>query len=107
MTLSCRRDARQSGGACAFYPDSDQAAPARPQGRLRVPSVRSAALCLLCTGPSVRSRGRRSSNSAAVSCRLLHWCTDRLVARADLADGLAVVLPEVGYRLEVWHQAAG
>src|SRR6266446_1138936 len=26
---------------------------------------------------------------------------------ADLADGLAVVLPEVGYRLEVWHQAAG
>src|ERR1700738_3749618 len=26
---------------------------------------------------------------------------------ADLADGLAVVLAEVGYRLEVWHQAAG
>src|SRR6266550_2269419 len=26
---------------------------------------------------------------------------------ADLPDGLAVVLPEVGYRLEVWHQAAG
>src|SRR6266853_5993192 len=25
---------------------------------------------------------------------------------ADLADGLAVVLAEVGYRLEVWHQAA-
>src|ERR1700687_6042426 len=26
---------------------------------------------------------------------------------ADLTDGLAVVLPEVGYRLEVWHKAAG
>src|SRR6266481_5459966 len=26
---------------------------------------------------------------------------------ADLADGLAIVLPEVGYRLEVRHQAAG
>jgi hypothetical protein len=26
---------------------------------------------------------------------------------ADLADGLAVVLPEVGYRFEVWHQAPG
>jgi hypothetical protein len=26
---------------------------------------------------------------------------------ADPADGLAVVLPEVSYRFEVWHQAAG
>src|SRR4029077_4811163 len=26
---------------------------------------------------------------------------------ADPADGLAIVLPEVGYRLEVRHQAAG
>src|SRR6266403_4730289 len=26
---------------------------------------------------------------------------------ADLADGLAIVFPEVGYRLEVRHQAAG
>src|SRR5947208_6633782 len=26
---------------------------------------------------------------------------------ADLADGLTIVFPEVGYRLEVWHQAAG
>jgi hypothetical protein len=26
---------------------------------------------------------------------------------ADLADGLAIVLPEVGYHLEVRHQAAG
>ena len=47
-TLSCRRDARQSGGVRAFYPGFDRAAPARSQGRIRAPSVRSGALCLLC-----------------------------------------------------------
>jgi hypothetical protein len=31
-----------------FYPGFDRAAPARSQGRLRAPSVRSGALCLLC-----------------------------------------------------------
>jgi hypothetical protein len=31
-----------------FYPPFDRAAPARSQGRLRAPSVRSGALCLLC-----------------------------------------------------------
>jgi hypothetical protein len=76
-TLSCRRDVRQSGGVRASYPGSDRAALAQPQGRLRAPNVRSAALCLLCICSSVRRPDRQWSNSAAVSCHPLRWCSDR------------------------------
>ena len=45
----------QSGDVRASCPGSDRAVLARSQGRLRAPTVRSAALCLSYTGPSLRS----------------------------------------------------
>src|SRR5882724_2379339 len=34
--------------------------------------------CLSCTGFSTRSLGKRWSSSAAVSCPLPHWCSDKV-----------------------------
>jgi hypothetical protein len=65
-TLSCRMDARLSGGEGAFSPGFNRASLARPPGRLHAPRVRSAAVFPYCTGPSIRSPRRRWSN---IPCR--------------------------------------
>src|SRR5437764_15410492 len=95
MTLSCRMDARPSGGVRASCPGSDRAALARPQAWFHAPSVISAALCLSCVGPSVRSVGMRWSNSAVVSCLALHWCSDRLAAHPRDKDKVVRGIDEV------------
>jgi hypothetical protein len=83
-------DARRSGGEGAFSSGFDRASLARPQGRLRVDGLELAAV----------DRNARFAEQLKPSAQH-HELT------ADLADGLAIVFPEVGYGLEVRHQATG
>jgi hypothetical protein len=66
-------DARRSGGEDAFSPAFHRASLGRFQGWLRAPSVRSAAPCPSCIGPSARGCGTCWSSSAAVFCDPLRF----------------------------------